>query len=161
MTAIRNAFVLVAMALAAGHASGANLVTEMYDPKELTRLQANYSRGWLDNFNNVFLPAMTPEERAGVGAARFRMELTVPEREPFGFYSDGETVTASAASIKFWTIFPSRRRGSTSITIRSKPFPTIFDVARTSARRGSSPEAARRPVHSGKCSFRFPRQRAC
>lgn len=101
MTAVRICFVLVAMALAAGHASAANLFAEMYDPQELTRLQAIYSRGWLDNFNNVFLPAMTPEERAGVGAARFRMEVKVPEREPFGFYSDGETVTASAASIKF------------------------------------------------------------
>ncbi|MGH6821642.1 MAG: hypothetical protein ACREDU_12390, partial [Methylocella sp.] len=75
MTAVRISFVLVAVALAAGHANGANLFAEMYDPQELTRLRASYSRGWLDNFNNVFLPAMTPEERAGVGVARFRMEL--------------------------------------------------------------------------------------
>lgn len=101
MTGVRICFFLAAIVLLTGHARGASLYAELYDPQELARLQAVYSRGWLDNFNNVFLPAMTPEERAGVEAAGFRMEPIIPDWEPFGFYSDGKTVTVSTASLKF------------------------------------------------------------
>lgn len=101
MRRVRIPFILAAMLLLSGQASGENLYAELYDPQELTRLQAIYSRGWLDNFNNVFLPAMTPEERAGIEAAGLEMELSLPEWEPFGFYSDSRSVTVSAASLKF------------------------------------------------------------
>lgn len=101
MSRLGPRLVLAAMVLWIWPARGENLYAELYDPQELTRLQAIYSRGWLDNFNHVFLPAMTPEERAGVEAAGLRMELSLPEWEPFGFYSDGRSVTVSVASLKF------------------------------------------------------------
>ena len=101
MRGILIASMWAAMTFATGSAAAENLFAKMYDPQDLTALQARYSRGWLDNFINVFLPAMTPEERAGLANTRFRMELMVPKLEPFGFYSYGDTVTVSAASIKF------------------------------------------------------------
>ena len=83
-----------------GAASAGNL-DNIYDDQELSNLQPRYERGWRNNYNDIFLPVFTPAERARFAQVRIRFEPRVPDREPFGFYSGGDQVVASTASLKF------------------------------------------------------------
>ena len=47
---------------------------EIYDEQELIPLQGSYLRGWRDNYDNVFAPRFTEEERRRLARVEFRME---------------------------------------------------------------------------------------
>ena len=54
-----------------------------------------------DELRGVFLPVFTAEETGSPRRREFRFEPIVPQNEPFAFYSTGDKVVASAASLKF------------------------------------------------------------
>ena len=74
---------------------------EIYDDSDLYDLQARYEEGWRDNYENAFVPVFTDEERSRLAGIDFRMELRVEDYEPFAFMAGGNTVIASAASLRF------------------------------------------------------------
>ncbi|HUF57407.1 MAG TPA: M48 family metalloprotease [Thermohalobaculum sp.] len=90
---------LLAVLLAGAAAAGP--LDLLYDDDDLGDLAARYERGWKDNFDNVFLPILTPDEASRLAHVDFRMERRVEEAEPFGFMAGGDTVIASAASLLF------------------------------------------------------------
>jgi hypothetical protein len=91
----------IALSCAFAGAAHAGALDNIYDEQELADLQPRYERGWRDNYDNVFKPAFTAEERARFANVKFRFERRVPDREPFGFYSVGDQVVGSTASLKF------------------------------------------------------------
>ena len=76
---------------------------EIYDEQELIPLQGSYLRGWRDNYDNVFAPRFTEEERRRLARVEFRMERRLPGFEPFAFLyrRDLNQVIVSAASLLF------------------------------------------------------------
>lgn len=76
---------------------------EIYDEQELALLQPKYERGWRDNYDSVFSPRFTAEERARFSGVRFVLERRLPGSEPFGFAfrRDRDLVIASTASLMF------------------------------------------------------------
>ena len=76
---------------------------DIYDEQELIPLQGSYLRGWRDNYDNVFAPRFTEEERRRLARVEFRMERRVPGFEPFAFLyrRDLNQVIVSAASLCF------------------------------------------------------------
>jgi hypothetical protein len=60
-----------------------------------------YQRGWATNFENIFKPVFTEEERAKFANVEFLTELRVPNHEPFAYLGGGDTVLVSAASLRF------------------------------------------------------------
>jgi len=73
----------------------------IYETRDLASLQPRYQRGWLDNYDNVFRPALRPEEQARLGRVTFHMPLIATGLEPLGFYAAGDAIVASTASIRF------------------------------------------------------------
>lgn len=94
------ALVLSWLCLAAAQAAP---LDDMYDDQDLASWPAVYERGWRGNYEKVFLPRFTPEEKARLASVQFVMERRIPGREPFGFVyrSDRDQVSASAASLIF------------------------------------------------------------
>lgn len=76
---------------------------DIYDDQELAAFQPKFERGWRGNYDNVFLPRFTPEERARLSRVQFTLERRLPGREPFGFVyrRDRDQVIASTASLMF------------------------------------------------------------
>ncbi len=76
---------------------------EIYDEQELIPLQGSYLRGWRNNYDNVFAPRFTEEERRRLARVEFRMERRLPGFEPFAFLyrRDLNQVIVSAASLLF------------------------------------------------------------
>jgi hypothetical protein len=101
MRALRHAVLLVGAWFALTGTAAAGALDDIYDDTDLTSLAAAYQRGWNDNFENVFKPVLTADERARLGNVDFRIDLRVPDNEPFAFMAGGNTVIVSAASIRF------------------------------------------------------------
>jgi hypothetical protein len=97
---LRSVALLAGIALACSTAAAGPL-DAIYDEAEVAELARQYERGWLDNYENVFVPTFTPEEQARLDGVAFRFELKAPNSEPFGFMAGGKTVLASAASLRF------------------------------------------------------------
>ena len=88
------------LCLTAAQAAPKNKIT---DEQELIPLQASYLRGWRDNYDNVFAPRFTAEERARLTRVEFKMERRLLGFEPFAFLyrRDLNQVLVSAASLLF------------------------------------------------------------
>jgi hypothetical protein len=97
----RSGIVGLALAVALTHGAAAQSLDALYDDAEIADLAPLYERGWTDNFENVFVPAFTEDERARLQGIRFEMVPRVPGNEPFGFAARGTTITVSAASLRF------------------------------------------------------------
>ncbi len=73
----------------------------LYDDADIAELGGMYQRGWATNFENIFKPVFTEEERAKFANVEFVTELRVPDNEPFAYLGGGDTVLVSAASLRF------------------------------------------------------------
>ncbi|HEX2137102.1 MAG TPA: hypothetical protein VHG30_14565 [Microvirga sp.] len=73
----------------------------IYDARDLDPLQSRYRRGWLDNYQNVFWPRLKPDEQARLQPVRFHMPPIAAGLEPLGFFTAGDAIFASIASIRF------------------------------------------------------------
>jgi hypothetical protein len=82
-------------------AASAGPLDALYDDADVVDLVSRYERGWTNNYQNVFLPALTADEKARLEGIRFRMEWRIDGVEPFGFMAGRGTVIASAASLRF------------------------------------------------------------
>ena len=82
-------------------AAAAGPLDSLYDDAEIAELGGQYQRGWATNFENVFKPVFTDEERAKFANVEFLTELRVPDNEPFAYLGGGDTVLVSAASLRF------------------------------------------------------------
>ena len=114
-----------------GPAQAAPLDT-MYDDQELAAAQASYERGWRNNYQNVFLPRFTADEKARFAPVQFVMERRVAGREPFGFVYrvDRDQVVAQRSG---------QDRGSTATKrpraiVRSRALSSLFVRARSPRR---------------------------
>jgi hypothetical protein len=97
-----SALALVGFAAFCGPAQGqSNPAAAIYDAAEIETWRPRYQKGWMTNYRGVFLPDFTAEEKARLDGVEFRFEPIVPQNEPFAFYSTGDKVVASAASLKF------------------------------------------------------------
>jgi len=99
MTGFRHFRLLLLLAMT--QSAAAQSLDALYDDSEIAGLASRYQSGWIDNYENVFLPAFSEEERAGLEGVQFDMVLRVPGDEPFGFSARGGTITVSAASLRF------------------------------------------------------------
>ncbi|HEX5321928.1 MAG TPA: M48 family metalloprotease [Stellaceae bacterium] len=94
--------VLAGFAAMAGTArADENPVAAIYTASEVEPLRARYEKGWLGNYDRVFVPSFTAEERQRLGRVRFEFAMIDPPNEPFAFHSIGDRVFASAQSLKF------------------------------------------------------------
>lgn len=101
MKCLRMLMAASCFAWAAASYAQTNPAAAIYDRAELEPLQPRYQRGWLGNYTDVFRPVMTNEERTRLDNVQFRVELSLPSQEPFGFAAAGDTVLVSTASLKF------------------------------------------------------------
>ncbi len=97
------ALAFAGFAAAAGPAGAqSSLVASLYEAGEIDGMRPRYEKGWLGNYERVFVPAFTAEERARLANVRFRFASSDPANEPFAFHSEpGGLVFASATSLKF------------------------------------------------------------
>jgi hypothetical protein len=68
---------------------------------ELLRVQQRYAPGILENFYEVILPRLEPEDAAKLKDVTISFPLRVEGIEPFAFFAAGQSVTMSASSILF------------------------------------------------------------
>ena len=101
MSAYRQVCLAVALGCALAGAVRAGALDNIYDDRELADLQPRYERGWRSNYDNFFWPVFTAEERARFANVQLHFVPRVPGLEPFGFYSAGDHIAASTASLKF------------------------------------------------------------
>jgi hypothetical protein len=101
MSTFRAFWCVFTLSWALSGAVRAGNLDNIYDDQELANLQPRYERGWRSNYNDFFLPVFTAAERARFAQVRIRFEPHVSDREPFGFYSGGDQIVASTASLKF------------------------------------------------------------
>jgi hypothetical protein len=101
MSTFRAFWCVLTLSWALSGAARAGNLDNIYDDQELANLQPRYERGWRSNYNDFFLPVFTAAERARFAQVRIRFEPHVSDREPFGFYSGGDQIVASTASLKF------------------------------------------------------------
>ena len=87
--------------LALASAAWAGPLDQIYDDADIADLAPLYQRGWTGNYEEVFKPVLTEDERAKLADVEFLMEQRVPNVEPFAFLAGGNTVVASAASLRF------------------------------------------------------------
>jgi hypothetical protein len=94
---------IVAVLMLCAQTAWAAPLDDIYDERELIPLQGSYLRGWRNNFDNVFAPRFTEEERRRLARVEFKMERRVPGFEPFAFLyrRDLNQVIVSAASLLF------------------------------------------------------------
>ena len=76
-------------------------IDQIYDDRELEPLRASFQRGWVDNYDNLFSPLLNGDERARLAGVDFRVDLRVPDMEPFAYMAGGNPVIVSAASLHF------------------------------------------------------------
>jgi hypothetical protein len=101
MRVFRLVYLAVVLICALVGTARAGVLDQIYDDHELADLQPRYERGWRQNYNDIFVPVFTAAERARFASVRLRFERRVLDREPFGFYTDGDQIVASTASLKF------------------------------------------------------------
>src|SRR5581483_8022222 len=95
------ALVFAGVAAAAGPAvAQSSLVAALYEAAEIDGMRPRYEKGWLGNYERVFVPAFTAEERARLANVRFRFASSDPANEPFAFHSEpAGLVFVSATSL--------------------------------------------------------------
>jgi hypothetical protein len=86
---------LLPFAAAAGSASPA------FDEAQLMRVQQRYTPGILENFREVILPRLEPDDATALRDVTIEFPLRVEGAEPFAFFTSGGKITMSAASILF------------------------------------------------------------
>lgn len=73
-----------------------------FDEPRLTELQAVYSSGVRNNYDNVILPRLGPEDAARLAGVSLEFPLRLQDAEPLGFATDGRAIFMSAASMAFF-----------------------------------------------------------
>ncbi len=101
MSAFRRACFALALGCALAGPARGGVLDALYDDRELVDLQPRYERGWRSNYDTFFWPVFTAGERARFANVQLHFVPRVPGLEPFGFYTAGDQIVASTASLKF------------------------------------------------------------
>ena len=64
-----------------------NPVAAIYAAAEVEPLRARYEKGWLGNYERVFVPSFSAEERQRLSRVRFEFAMSDPPNEPFAFHT--------------------------------------------------------------------------
>ena len=91
----------VALSCVVVGAAQAGAFDNIYDDQALAALQSSYTRGFHNIYDKDITPILTAEERARFASVQRRLDLRVPDQEPFGFYSVPDQVVISTSSLKF------------------------------------------------------------
>jgi hypothetical protein len=98
---IAHAAIAVTAIACAVSVAAANPVAPTYDGADLFRVQSRYPDGILGNFRDVIMPRLEASDAAALNNVNFEFPLTVDAAEPMAFYTAGDTIVMSAASLLF------------------------------------------------------------